>query len=339
MASSSSHVSGSHTSRSIIDEPKRRKRYSVRIEVLDDDDNMETDGRRESTHRQRRSSQGPPSPQRKSAANQRERSGTGHHSRRTSMSSTSAVVGSVDRNSGPPSTPARPPSAREQRERTGSHASPTNQRRESRASTVDELSKDFNRRLSVKDHSDADLPTRFQTQMSLHDHTSASASPLPIPQRPKPKKPARKHANTQTDLQGLGWSKLNLSTTPTAFTHTPHRGHPEQCQRNIEAAYRQGVEEGQRLVASEHRIDAGSTPLISPVRARSTTTSWPAFSSSPRPIPRQATPIPSARNQRAFHRAGGHEKQEQSGQKSWCPKLFSRGRETEPSRGRDREPR
>ncbi|KAI1440282.1 hypothetical protein F5Y02DRAFT_432464 [Annulohypoxylon stygium] len=320
MASSSSHGSGSHSSRSTVDEPKRRKRYSVRIEFLDDDDDMEIDGRREPTHRQR-SSQGPSSSQRREATNQPERSGTSQYSRRTSTSSTSAVVGSVDRNGTSQSLPARPPSARSQHERARSHVSNTDQRRESHAPTVEQLSRDFNRRLSVRDRSDADLPTRFQHQMSLNDHHISTTS-LPVPHRPKTQKPPPKHADTQTDLQGLGWSSLHLPTTA-----IPNPGHPEQCQLNIEAAFRKGVEEGKRQASLRHRADASSSPLVSSALARSTTTFWPSIAP-PRPVPRQPTPIPSsARNQRAVSRAEGNEKQEQAGQKSWYPKIFSRGRE------------
>ncbi|XDG06236.1 hypothetical protein ABKA04_005851 [Annulohypoxylon sp. FPYF3050] len=160
--------------------------------------------------------------------------------------------------------------------------------------------------------------------MSLNDH--ASTASLPVPHRPKTQKPSPKHADTQTDLQGLGWSSLNLPTTA-AFSHIPNPGHPEQCQLNIEAAFRKGVEEGKRQAAALRRASASSSPLVSSALARSTTTFWPTIAP-PRPVPRQPTPIPSsARGQRAVSRAEGEVKQEQAGQKSWCPKIFSRGRE------------
>ncbi|KAI1208220.1 uncharacterized protein F4807DRAFT_156132 [Annulohypoxylon truncatum] len=329
MQSSSPHGSGSRTSRSTGEEPKRVKRYSLRIEFLDDDDDIEFDRRREAAHRRRRSNQGSSSSPRTSNGQSEHPQETSQRSRRTSASSTNAVVGSVNR-SGPPPSAARPPSARGWHEGTRPHTIHTSQRGENHSTTVEQLSRDFTRQMSVQDCSDADLPERFQRQMSLGDH--GSTAERPSSHRPRIRQPSCKDAYAQTDLRGLGWSTLNLPhhRSPALASASLHPVHPSQGNPNTEA----------KFVAAKHRTDTHLSPLIPHAPARSTTTTWPTIKP-PQPIPRQPTPMPSpARSQRSASRSGSQrsERQEQPKRKSLLPRFFSHGGR-EPSRGRDTEPR
>ncbi|KAI0888111.1 uncharacterized protein GGS22DRAFT_155102 [Annulohypoxylon maeteangense] len=269
MQSSSSHGSGSRSSRSTGEEPKRRKRYSLRIEFLDDDDDIEFERSREAARQQRRSEQGFASSPRASNGRPENPRETSQRSRQASVSSTAAAIGTGNRRVSAPMS-ARPPSARGRYEGTRSHASHTGQREENPTPTVEQLTQDFDRHMTVQDRSDSDLPSRFQRQMSLRH-----SPPPPNPHRDR--KPSRKHAYTQTDLRGLGWSTLNLSHRPAtpipAFLHA-HSSPTTHDHRTIEAVYREGFEAGQRSAAS---------PLI-PARAP-----WPDIRA-PRPVTQQPTP-------------------------------------------------
>ncbi|KAI1458177.1 hypothetical protein F4805DRAFT_150217 [Annulohypoxylon moriforme] len=335
MPSSSSQGSGSRYSRSTGEEPKRRKRYSLRIEFLDDDDDIELDRSLETAARRRRSNQRSSSSPRTSNGPSENARDPSQRSRRTSVNSIAAVIGPGNRG-GPPLTTARPPSARGRHEATRTHANHTNQHEGNPVPTVEQLSEDFNRHMSVRDRSDPDLTERFQQQMSLND-----AEPSP-PHNHRSRRTSQKSAYTQTDLRGLGWSTLNLDQRPPtpipAFLH-PHSSNSSQDHRNIEAVYREGFEAGRRSATSQHRTNTHSSPLIPPVPspapapARQGGAAPYPYISPPRPISRQGTPIPSsARNRPADNRSRtrSRERQEQPQQQQQSRglrQLFRRARE------------
>ncbi|KAI2464728.1 hypothetical protein F4781DRAFT_436127 [Annulohypoxylon bovei var. microspora] len=337
MPSPSSHGSNSHSSRSTGEEPKRRKRYSLRIEFLDDDEDFELDGSRDTIHRQKRSDRGASSSRGTSNGQPEHSRETRRRPRRASVCSTAAVIGSGNR-SDPPLTSTPPSSDRGRREGTRLDASHTSQRKGNNLPTIEQLSQDFSRKMSVQDRSETDLPDRFQRQMSLRDHDPIAERSTSHNRRSK--KPSRKSAYTQTDIWGVG-----MFSTPDPFrrpstSSTPYPGpFPlNQDYLNIESVYLEGFHAGKRQAAAQHaHLSPIVPPAPAPAPARSTTTTWPEIQP-PQPMrcrpraPERTTPSPappSARDQPRAKRSGAQQREPQEQprqqQQRWYQNLLSRG--------------
>ncbi|KAI0138985.1 hypothetical protein F4776DRAFT_45449 [Hypoxylon sp. NC0597] len=249
MQSSPSRGPRSRSNRTFDREHKRPKRYSLRIELLDDDDDDEVEQDRNSTGQPSRLTRGTSTPRRDIDARQKHPQRTGRRSRRASVSSTTAVVG--DRNLS--STSVRPPLS-EQGRREGTTSSSTRPSRQGSKDHVAaaDLSEAFNQHMSMRDRDEADLPQRFERQMSIQDVGSAGRRSGPNNHR-KRGNLSYKHAYAQTDIRGLEahiiFAPLYPAPIPNPlFTRSPASGgHP-----NAEvAAYNNGFFLGRQL-ASAH---------------------------------------------------------------------------------------
>ncbi|KAI1101738.1 hypothetical protein F4804DRAFT_354238 [Jackrogersella minutella] len=144
MPSSSSRETKSHSSRHTDEEPKRRKRYSLRIEFLDDEDD-ERERSRETGHRRRRPHKdaASPSPQRTATPAPSRPQPSSQRRRRASTSSTAAVLGTGSRSGLSPTRDGSDSSAAEERLPRDSG------RRESLGGAADPLER-FQRQMSRK---------------------------------------------------------------------------------------------------------------------------------------------------------------------------------------------
>ncbi|KAI1410427.1 hypothetical protein F5Y13DRAFT_202220 [Hypoxylon sp. FL1857] len=246
-----SRDSRSRSSRSVDRELKHHKRYSLRIEFLDDDEDDELDDKkRKAAVRSSRSTQASPT------SHIGARGETGHplertrrRSRRASIGSTTAVVGRHD----PSSTSARTiHPERNRRGGTRSGGTRSSSQEENDYVTADELSKAFNENMTMRDRDEVELPQHFERHMSIRDgddsreHSSSSTH--------NKKKHSYKHANAQTDVKGLSayiaFNPFYPPPTPSSpFLRSPGPG-GEHLNAEI-AAYNNGFLLGRHLALSQ----------------------------------------------------------------------------------------
>ncbi|KAI1777221.1 hypothetical protein F4818DRAFT_341189 [Hypoxylon cercidicola] len=205
---------------------RHRQRYSLRIEFLDDEEEeelnrvWEASGRRSRRHTREVSA----SRSRDQAEPDRPR-GSEQRSRRASVASTAAVVGS--RNRGDP---------------TPLPSSDTHQARQPSESAS---------RMSVRHHDGAALPERFPRPMSVHERESNTGRPHPASRR------RASDAGTQTAVRG--YDPYSTSTSPPP-PRPPAQGQGQtRRDRSVENAYFDGFLMGQRL-ANAHMLRNDSRP-------------------------------------------------------------------------------
>ncbi|OTA61614.1 hypothetical protein K449DRAFT_382982 [Hypoxylon sp. EC38] len=248
MPHSPSHGSHSRSDRPVDREPRRPKRYSLRIEFLDDDgDDVEKD--RGSANHPRRSNQGTSNSRMSAGTRPEHPQETGRRSRQASVSSTTAVVGGRN----PSSTSIRPlPSEQERRETTTSRGTRPSLQPGEDYVTAAELSETFNPHISMRGRDEAGLPQQFERHMSIRDRRDTGRHSSSNSYRKRGNVPY-KHACTQTDIGGLEahilFSPLYPGSIPRPiFTRSPRSGEPLSAEI---IAYNNGILLGRQL-ASAH---------------------------------------------------------------------------------------
>ncbi len=227
MPQSSSSNSHSRLPRS-PEEPRRRKRYSLRIEFLDDDEDDELDRVREMAERRGGRSVREASAVRNRDRVEPDRSRAGdRRSRRTSTSSTAAVVGSRPP---PPSSPER--------------------QQEARQPDVGQLSEGVDR-MSLIHHDEAALPELLE-QMSIHERERNTRR-----ERPSSNEWGQ-NATTQTSIRG--YDPYSASTPPPPRRPSARGQRPRD--RSVESAYLDGFLRGRQLVNATGRPPQQSPFII-----------------------------------------------------------------------------
>ncbi|KAI1141745.1 hypothetical protein F5Y05DRAFT_423441 [Hypoxylon sp. FL0543] len=249
MLPSPSRDSGSRSSQSVDRELKHRKRYSLRIEFLDDEDDEVDDRKKGGDDQPGRSTRSPPTSRRRADEDTGHLRQAGRQSRRASLDSTTAVVG--HRNL--PSKSARTPqSKRDRRESTRSGSMRPSSHRVIDDGTAAELEEAFDHHMSLRDRDEAELPRDFERQLSIQDRGDPRERSSSSKQSRK--KPSYRHAYAQTDMKGLGSHVAFNPFYPapalgSQFARTPGFG---EAHLNAEmAAYNNGFLLGRQLASSQ----------------------------------------------------------------------------------------
>ncbi|KAI1374356.1 hypothetical protein F4677DRAFT_165259 [Hypoxylon crocopeplum] len=315
---SSSRESRTYSSRSSEGERKHRKRYSLRIEFLDDEENELDRSSGTASRESRRStdrSHADAESRRPEQANRRRKAAS-------TSSSTAGVVGTGDRRDLPQGP--RPAAAdRDPRPRTGA--------RDMRASVHgdedyfsavgDHLSEIYDRNMSMRDRDGQDLLERFERQMSMRDRDGNNPDRRRGPHKSR-QKPAYRPAATQTNTRAHG-SYASFSAPmypPLPVPGPPFTQYPGPnlgfLDGTVQDAYFHGFREGQRLAAQMQQpyIPAYPHPHPPPPPPPPQP-SRPA--SLPTPPPEPGIQPPQPLSNRGRDQPSGNQQQQQQQQQQW----------------------